>query len=126
MNKPVIAAGALVLAVAAAAYTFWPRKADSQIPDTPETTTTWMCDGCGDHFSLSGREFAAWRDDPKRSPPNGDPMSRQTIFMCEKCKQPAVVRGDLCTDHQVWYVLRHIDGKIGDCPQCAKAAGLRR
>lgn len=120
MNKTVIQLGVVTVLLVAAGVLFIVRKPAAEPLDAPETKSIWLCDGCQARYDLTAKQLDEWEADTSRWQRVGvDPRSHvsgQQAFLCEKCKQMAVVAAEECPDHQTVAVIRHIDGKVGGCP----------
>lgn len=128
-NKPFyVVASIMTLALAAAILYYTSRPSSSDLASANESTTTWMCDGCGATVNLSEKQVADAQADPSRSTSGrfeGTPATFP-ILLCEKCKQMAVMRAEECPLHGGTNLFRHIDGSPAGCPQCRKEAKLDR
>ena len=111
-----------------AAWRLVATTAPADYPDTPASTTAWMCENCGNMMHLTAKQRNLWshsKDHVRHGTGDGPmiPGSRQTVFKCEKCGEFGLVRARECPRHHEWYIVRDASGRLVGCPECIKEDG---
>ena len=89
------------------------KEGDDEIPDTPESATTWMCRACKHDFSLTARAFDIEERRVSRKRDRGfGPLT------CPKCQKIDAWRANRCPIHHRMFFVADVPGSDGLCPDC--------
>lgn len=113
-----------VVGLAALIYVGWSvfgRGKNSDVPNTVESQTDWICAQCGEVTKLTAREITTAQETEGKA----QFANKQILLNCPKCKAFTVVRAGFCQKHDKYYADRTIEGATGDCDQCLKEFNKR-
>ena len=113
-TKNILMGTILVVALGVTVYMWTGSSAEEAIPDTPESTTTWVCTKCGAWVDLTakGLEEARTKAAMTRDEGSGGALTsrRTTTLVCPKCNAKAMVLGYKCP--------KCGKGHLGDYVEC--------
>lgn len=110
----------LLLALGGVTWRFFGDRSEP-LPDTPESTTVWVCETCGHTEELTAKQLAEARSkaEVSRSMQEGNrrTSTRETLLLCPECKTLTMACGNKCTVCGKGI----LGGESGMCPTCAKS-----
>ncbi len=125
--KVIVAGGLLALAVVLYVNLSSP---DDDIPESPESATTWYCTACEKMFDVSAADAdevvrtavaTGSADGESGAPPAARGRGRQAFVRqakCPTCEAWTGVETAQCHECQTVFATQSADGKPAVCPQC--------
>lgn len=111
--------GLLALAmVGVAGWLFFRSSKASEMPDTQETRTEWMCAQCQKMLHLTAKQVDDLRNSKDKVRRGAEFDPKHTVFWCDDCKTFTITRALHCNKHDEWYNPRPPSGEGHDCPKC--------
>lgn len=97
-----------LLAAGASWYRF-SRSWEDAPPDTPESSTQWICRSCKADFKLTGLQYEKAKKEVG---------GKEMPLICPKCKQKDLWLAAYCPTHNLVYLSSWAPGSTGKCPKC--------
>src|SRR5215475_11998410 len=101
--------GVIVVCLGLAGYLFARgRHNTDEIPDTPESATTWMCRACNHDYSLTAKQFDIEERRVTRKQDRGiGPL------ICPQCGKEEAWRANRCPTHNRMFFIMGVPGSTG-------------